>query len=114
MAVQGYAIRMMMLQLAVNHTVLIETICDANDNVIGTALSASSPDEVCACLSCIVVLRRRSLWYCVVDVAPCVCVQEAFVCAATYFGYEFKGRNKDIVTVNVHGVDQQFKVCPGL
>jgi hypothetical protein len=41
-------------------------------------------------------------------------VQEAFVCAATYFGYEFKGRNKDIVTVNVHGVDQQFKVCPGL
>jgi hypothetical protein len=43
---QSFALRMFMLQLCVNHTVLVETLCDSDDNVIGTSLSASSPDEV--------------------------------------------------------------------
>jgi hypothetical protein len=43
---QSYAIHMFMLQLCINHTVLLETLCDKNDVVTGTALSASSPDEV--------------------------------------------------------------------
>ena len=39
-------IHMMLLQLALNHTVMMETLYDKDEKPIGTALSASSPDEV--------------------------------------------------------------------
>lgn len=67
------AIHQFMLQLVLNHTIVLETIRDEDDNVIGTQISASSPDE------------------------------EAFVNAGQSFGYRFVNRSKDLVTVDIAG-----------
>jgi phospholipid-translocating ATPase len=77
---QSHAIQMMLLQLALNHTVVMETLYDENETAIGTALSASSPDE------------------------------EAFVRAAEYFGYKFLTRDKDQVVLDVKGVRTTFQI----
>jgi hypothetical protein len=59
------AIRLFLLQLAINHTVVIEKVLDRNTReVVGSQLSASSPDE------------------------------EAFVLAADHFGMKFFKRHK--------------------
>ena len=52
---------MFMLQLCINHTVLIETLCDENDRPTGTALSASSPDEVSGVVASVTLSHR--LWH---------------------------------------------------
>lgn len=69
----AWEIHQMMLQLVLNHTIVLETVRDANNVVTGTQLSASSPDE------------------------------EAFVYAGERFGYKFLNRSKDVVTVDIAG-----------
>ncbi len=68
---QGTAIHHFMLHLVLNHTVLPEHVRDTSGNVIGSRLSASSPDE------------------------------EAFLCAAKAFGYEFKARSHEDITLRI-------------
>jgi magnesium-transporting ATPase (P-type) len=63
-------LRLLLLSLAVNHTVLVETSRDPETgDEIGTSLSASSPDE------------------------------EAFVQAASFFGLRFSARTQDHVSL---------------
>ena len=67
----GDAIHHFMLHLALNHTVLLETIRDEAGTTLGSRLSASSPDE------------------------------EAFLLAAQHFGYVFVGRSTEGITLRV-------------
>jgi phospholipid-transporting ATPase len=82
---QATELHYFMLQLVLNHTIVLETIRDENDVVVGTQLSASSPDE------------------------------EAFVNAAESFGYKFVNRAKDMVTLRIavgnRGVQNYRVVC---
>ena len=64
----------LLLNLSLNHSVEIEIRKDHDGHVKETEFSASSPDE------------------------------EAFVYMALTCGYEFKKRNRDIITVNVFGL----------
>jgi magnesium-transporting ATPase (P-type) len=72
---------MFLLQLAINHTVVMETLHDHETNAVtGTQLSASSPDE------------------------------EAFVLASQHFGYRFINRHKDLVDLEINGKPRQYRV----
>lgn len=79
--VQAQALHLFVLQLATNHTVIKERVHDRESGrVIGEQLSASSPDE------------------------------EAFVLAGGAFGYVFKGRVKDIITLEIRGQERHYRV----
>lgn len=70
---QALLLRLFMLQLALNHTVLVENVHDRSSGIkTGTALSASSPDE------------------------------EAFVLAGAFMGLRFTGRQRDILTLEAN------------
>jgi magnesium-transporting ATPase (P-type) len=77
---QSEACQLMMLNLALNHTVVLETVHDKRTGQPRQQLSASSPDE------------------------------EAFVLAAGFFGYRFVNRQKDVVILDVHGSEQRYRV----
>lgn len=78
---QAEAVHLFMLHLALNHTVILETVHDRRTGKpSGVQLSASSPDE------------------------------EAFVLAAEFFGYKFHSRQKDIVTVRIRGEEHFFRI----
>jgi magnesium-transporting ATPase (P-type) len=78
---QAAALHLFLLQLAANHTVIRERVHDpASGAVVGSQLSASSPDE------------------------------EAFVLAAASFGYAFVDRVRDVIQLDVRGAPARYRV----
>jgi len=79
---QGTAIHQFLLHLALNHTVLPEIVRDNQGAIVGSRLSASSPDE------------------------------EAFLMATDMLGYKFTARTHDAVTLAVKWPASHLPLAP--
>lgn len=75
---QGQAIHEMLLNFALNHSVVREAIRDANGNLTGTRLSASSPDE------------------------------EAFLYASETFGYSFAAKTPGVMLLSLRNKPESY------
>jgi hypothetical protein len=92
----GYAVHHMLVHLAVNHSVLIETVRDSLGLVAGTRLSASR----CALMPR-ATSTRCAAW--MRHLTPCFRSpdEEAFLCASSSFGYKFMRRTHETITIRI-------------